>query len=49
MKKIKNKDYLECESCNKNNWDNENFLGCPRGFCDAKVKGNIKISLTVIK
>lgn len=39
--KQKEKEYLVCESCNKNNWDDPEFWGCPRGNgmdCEVEIK-----------
>ena len=52
MSKTKQKeiDYLECKACNKNNWDDPEFWGCPRGNgmdCEAEVKGIIITKLEI--
>jgi hypothetical protein len=42
--KIETIEYLVCEKCNKNNRDDPEFWGCPRGGgldCEVEVKGTI--------
>jgi hypothetical protein len=43
-KKVKEKEYVVCDRCEDNNWDKPKFWGCPRGSCDAEVRGTIKIT-----
>lgn len=47
--KQKEIDYIECERCNKNNWDDPEFWGCPRGFCEAETRGIIVKKLKIKK
>ncbi len=36
--------YVVCERCERNNWDEPFFWGCPRGSCDVEDKGIITIT-----
>ena len=42
--KTVNKIYLECNRCGLNNFDKEDFQGCPRGSREVENKGVIKIT-----
>ena len=53
LEKAKNKkqeiDYIVCDRCEQNNWDDPDFWGCPRGFCEAETKGKIIRKLKIKK
>lgn len=47
--KVKNKDYFECERCEINSLTKGRMCPCPRGGCEAELKGKIVITTTLIK
>ena len=40
--------YVVCERCNENNFDNPEFWGCPSGSCGVDVKGRLITTKRVI-
>lgn len=43
---IKKKDYLVCNRCGINSNTKGRMIPCPRGGCEAEVKGEIGIATT---
>lgn len=46
MSKSKNIDYYECKRCNLNSIKNA-WCPCPRGGCEARIEGTVKIVTTI--
>jgi hypothetical protein len=49
IEKVEKKHYVECPRCEKNNFDDPDFWGCPRGSCEAENKGILVITTEVLK
>lgn len=41
------KDYYECSRCKINSETEKRMCPCPRGSCDAVIKGKVTISKTI--
>lgn len=47
-KNVKKEDYYVCKRCGINSNTKDRFIPCPRGECEAKVKGQIIITEELI-
>lgn len=45
--KVKKKKYFACDSCKINSLTKGRMIPCPRGGCDAEVRGEIIITTEV--
>ena len=45
----KEEDYWECKSCNINSLTKNRIIPCPRGGCEAEVKGTLTTVVTLEK